>query len=476
MRRASGILMPLFSLPNEQGIGSLGKCARDFADYAAACGCSYWQMLPLNPTGYGDSPYQSVSTFAGNPYFIDLDELVAMGLLRREEIPRYRRGRVDYGRQFATREPLLRLAYRRAVALRGETARFARENRDWLEDYALFLCLRREYGCGWRQWPADLREHRAPALEAARERYAEGMAYYRFEQFLFFRQAEALRAHCARLGLRLIGDLPIYVAMDGADVWAHRELFQFRRCAPTGVAGVPPDYFSPTGQLWGNPLYRWDALKRTGYAWWTARVRQSAKLFDVLRLDHFRGFASYWRVPAGALDARQGSWEPGGGAPFLAALPKNVDYIAEDLGLITDDVRVLRDRFGLPGMNVLQFAFGPGRDSAYLPHRHVQNSVTYVGTHDNDTARGYLAAASEEERRFVRDYVGGGSLAEGLLRAAFASVSDLAVATLPDVIGLRAGRINTPARPDGNWTFRLPGDRYRDRTDFLRELNRTFGR
>ena len=482
MERSSGILMPVFSLPNDFGMGSLGKCAFDFADAVRGAGCRYWQMLPVGPTGYGDSPYQSFSTFAGNPYLIDLEDLVGLGLLRREEIPRFASGAIDYGRQYRVKFALLRKAFSRAKFLSAEIDRFSAENGEWLPDYALYMSLKEDCGGSWRDWIAPVRDRSDPHMFIVQERYLWEMQFWTFVQYLFFRQMDALKAHCASIGLRLIGDLPIYVSMDSADVWANRGLFRFRGSAPTAVAGVPPDYFSPLGQLWGNPLYRWEVHRKTGYAWWIRRVRAQLRFFDVLRLDHFRGFAQYWSVPANASDARGGRWEPGGGERFLRALPAQGQYLAEDLGLITDDVRALRDRLGFPGMNVLQFAFDPSGQSVYLPHRHVRNSVTYLGTHDNDTTLGWLASIGAKEREFVRGYVGAPANASdrevlhGLMRAAFASVSDLVVLTVPDLLGHRKGRINTPASATGNWTWRLSDDSYRARLSALRDWNRWFGR
>ena len=474
-RRASGILLPVFSLPGDAGIGTLGQAAFDFADYVRECGCSFWQVLPLNPTGFGDSPYQAFSTFAGNPYLIDLDDLVGLGLLKREEIPRFAKGRVDYGRQYREKFRILRLAYARSGFLDGEIRRFSEAQGKWLRDYAIFMCLKEDLGGSWQDWPKPVRERSDPHMFIVSERYMHEERFWIFVQYLFFRQFGALRAHLREIGLRLIGDMPIYVAMDSADTWANREIFRFRGSAPTAVAGVPPDYFSPEGQYWGNPLYRWDVLKKRGYDWWIDRVRHLAGMYDVLRLDHFRGFESYWSVPAGASSAREGRWVKGPGESFLRALP-DIPYIAEDLGVITPEVRALRDRMGWPGMNVLQFAFdSSSRDSLYLPHNHLRNSVSYLGTHDNDTCLGWLAGLSPADRKYFSDYCGGTGR-EAALRALFASPSDLVIVTMQDVLGKRTGRINTPATASGNWTFRLTDDSYRNKTAFLKELNRTFSR
>ncbi len=474
--RASGILMPISALPGNAGIGTLGKCAFDFAEYARECGCTFWQVLPLHPTGFGDSPYQAFSTFAGNPYLIDLDDLVSLGLLERGEIPHFPKGRVDYGRQYREKFRLLRLAYGRSGFLDAEIQSFSdRHYMRWLRDYALFMCLKEDRGGSWRDWERPVRERWDPHMFIVSERYMFEERFWVFVQYLFFRQFGALKNHLARIGLKLIGDMPIYVAMDSADTWANREIFRFRGANPTAVAGVPPDYFSPEGQLWGNPLYRWDVLKKRGYDWWISRVSHLAEMYDVLRVDHFRGFESFWNVPAGAATAREGHWEKGPGEAFLRALPK-VSYIAEDLGIITPEVRALREKMGWPGMNIMQFAFDANaRDSLYLPHNHEKNSVSYLGTHDNDTFRGWLSALSESDRRYFSDYCGGTGR-EAALRALFSSPSELVIATMQDVLGLKKGRINTPAIASGNWTFRLSDDSYRREIGLLRRLNRTYSR
>ena len=476
MERSSGILTPLFSLPNAQGIGTLGKCAFDFADFVRECGCRYWQVLPLHPTGYGDSPYQSFSTFAGNPYFIDLEDLVELGLLDKSELPDFPAGAVDYGRQFREKIGLLKRAYARSDFLAREVQAFSdRHYADWLRDYALFMCLKEDFGGSWRDWEPWARDRGDPQVYLLVDRYLHEEGFWVFVQYLFFRQFGALSAHLKKIGLKLIGDVPIYLATDSADVWANREIFRFRGSNPVAVAGVPPDAFSADGQRWGNPLYRWDVLKKRGYDWWVRRVKHLSEMYDVLRLDHFRGFERYYAVPADAETAREGRWEKGPGEDLFRALPA-VPMIAEDLGMITPEVRALRDRLNLPGMNVLQFAFDANaRDSVYLPHNHRKNSVSYLGTHDNDTLLGWLDGLSPADRAYFKSYCGGTDR-DAAFRTLFASPSDLVIVTIQDALGMREGRINTPARAAGNWTFRLADDGYRRETKFLRELNRTFSR
>lgn len=460
--RRSGILMPIFSLPAPFGIGGLGREAYEWIDFLARAGQRCWQMLPIGHTGFADSPYQSFSAFACNPYFIDPGLLSAAGLLTEEEIDAERAcdtpGTVDYGRLYRERYALLRKAAKRmktvASAYSGFT-KYARENADWLPEYALFMAIKGEQGgVSFREWPAPLREREPAALEAAEVRLADEIYVWSAVQYLFRTQWNDLREYAAERSVVLIGDMPIYVAPDSVEAWALPELFL---PSDTLVAGCPPDAFSEDGQLWGNPLYDWEYCKRTDYTWWRARLRQAFFLFDEVRIDHFRGFSGYYAVPADDLDARNGHWCAGPGKDFIAvireAFPDN-RIIAEDLGFLTDDVRALLAYSGLPGMKVLQFAFQEG--SEHLPHLHKKNSVIYTSTHDNDTLRGW-AESRPREVAFADAYLGGtGDIVSRVIGAALASVGDTVIIPLQDWLGVgSAARINTPATAEGNWRWRL---------------------
>ena len=417
MKRSSGILMAVSSLPSPYGIGTLGKAAYEFADFLHDAGQHYWQMLPLGPTSYGDSPYQSFSTFAGNPYFIDLDMLIDDGLLKKSEVakcqwgtePRY----VDYGKIYESRFQVLALAKQRGWRRDAEqVAAFREENGRWLEDYALYMACKRHFGMKpWQEWPDEaVRLHEPAALARYRELLREDVELFTYIQFLFFRQWTALKSYINSLGMGIIGDLPIYVAMDSTDVWAERSMFRLdSRGIPTEVAGVPPDYFSKDGQLWGNPLYNWTEHKKTGYAWWISRIRQQLQLVDYLRIDHFRGFEAYWSVPYGDETAINGKWIKGPGASLFRAiekeLGKDLPIFAEDLGVITPQVEKLRDTFHFPGMKVLQFAFNDTAESDFLPYLYPENCICYTGTHDNDTTVGWYLELDEKYRDKVRRYM-----------------------------------------------------------------------
>jgi 4-alpha-glucanotransferase len=489
--RGSGILLHPTSLPGPWGIGDVGPEAHRFVDFVAEAGCALWQVLPLGPTGYGDSPYQCFSAFAGNPYLVSPDLLLEDGLVTREDLatPGFPEAAVDFGAVIPWKLAMLRRAYERfeaggLPALRDAFARFRVEQRRWLDDYALFMAIKHsEGGRAWCDWPEPLRRREPAALEEAAARLADEVRREAFSQFLFFRQWSALRAHAAGRGVRIIGDVPIFVAYDSADVWAHPGLFFLDDAGrPTVVAGVPPDYFSETGQLWGNPLYRWSVHRAEGYAWWIERLAAVLAMVDIVRLDHFRGFAAYWEVPAGDATAERGRWVEGPGADFFRMVRKRLGelpLIAEDLGKITPDVLELRDTFELPGMVILQFAWW-GTQSAYLPHRHRVHSVVYTGTHDNDTSRGWYASAPEHERDLLRRYLGrdGSDPATDLIRAAWASVAVFALAPMQDLLGLGGeARMNLPGRESGNWGWRIaPGAAGEGQALRLRELNRLYGR
>ena len=467
--RASGILLHITSLPSPYGIGTLGQEAYRFAEFLHKAGQRYWQMLPTGPTSYGDSPYQSFSAFAGNPYFIDLSLLVEDGLLTQEEVEGPFWGeesdRVNYSAVYESRLPLLKKAYTRGYALDyGLVTDFEAEQASWLPDYALFMALKSEFNMrAWTEWPEDIRLREEEALTHYRERLAEEIRFYSYLQFLFFRQWNAFKDHCAALNLLLIGDLPIYVALDSADVWANPELFlldEARR--PTHVAGVPPDYFSSDGQLWGNPLYDWACMEKDGFAWWMRRIAASARLFDVLRIDHFRGFSSYWSVPCGEKTAKNGVWRKGPGQAFIDALKLNfpeLPVIAEDLGILTQDVYELMEYAGYPGMRVLQFAFDSLCEGCYQPHTYPVGCVCYTGTHDNDTVMGWLKNGDPAAVGYAVEYLGLNSL-EGLnwgfIRGGMSSVADLFIAQMQDYLGLGSdARMNTPSTTGCNWCWRM---------------------
>ena len=468
MERSSGILMPVSALPGPYGIGTLGQAAYDFVDFLAEAGQRWWQMLPVGPTSYGDSPYQSFSTFAGNPYFVDLDMLIADGLLTQEEADTPYWGslsnQVDYAAVYEARFDLLAIACRRGWAkhLAGLHA-FQEENSGWLSNYVLYMAIKRENGMrSWLEWPEPLRRRDPQAIAEAKERLAEDIRVFTFIQYLFDRQWKALREYAHEHGVYLFGDLPIYVALDSADVWSEPEQFQLdSEGFPTAVAGVPPDYFSETGQLWGNPLYRWDRMREEGYGWWIRRLDAMGKRFDQIRIDHFRGFAEYWSIPYGAETAAEGHWEPGPGLPFVQVLTgwfPNLGIVAEDLGVESPNLTLLLQESGLPGMKVLQFAF-EDPDSPYLPHNYVANCVCYTGTHDNDTTLGWLNTATGDTLAYTEEYtdcMAPSQLVWRIIRLGMMSVADLFIAPMQDYLELGSdARMNTPGTPSGNWSWRM---------------------
>ncbi len=474
MKRSSGILFHISSLPSPYGIGTFGKAATDFVDFLAEAGQRFWQILPIGPTGYGDSPYQSFSTFAGNPYFIDLDLLAADGLLTPQDYVNLDWGsdpeRTDYDKLYRSRFRVLFAAYRHLDEnKRASLAAFTRENAHWLEDYALYMALKDSLGgAPWSEWPQELRTRQPAALAHARARLAPEIDFWRFIQHRFTDQWLALKAYANRRGVRIIGDLPIYVAEDSADVWANPSLFELDDdLCPVRVAGCPPDAFSKTGQLWGNPLYRWTDRREAVFAWWVRRMKAAAAWYDVVRIDHFRGFDSYYAIPAKDKTAEHGQWVQGPGYALFEALRAGLgkqgkEIIAEDLGMLTRSVHTLRKKTGYPGMKVLQFAFDAKGDSDYLPHNHEKNCVVYTGTHDNDTVCGWLKTARRADARFCRQYLNlhrNEPVSWGFIRAAWASPGSTAIAPMQDFLSLgREARMNTPSTLGGNWVWRAhPG-------------------
>ena len=467
--------MAVSSLPSPYGIGTLGKAAYDFADFLHAAGQHYWQMLPLGPTSYGDSPYQSFSTFAGNPYFIDLDMLVADGLLKKSEITRCQWGTepryVDYGKIYESRFKVLAIAKKRGWQRDAEAvAAFRQENGRWLEDYALYMACKRHFGMkSWTDWPDQtLRLRKTPeVLEKYRTELREDVELFIYIQFLFFRQWTALRAYLHSLDIQIIGDLPIYVPLDSADVWAEPQFFQMDdQCIPTAVSGVPPDYFSEDGQLWGTPLYRWDVMQADGFGWWIRRIDGAGKLYDVIRIDHFRGIESYWAIPAVNRTARKGEWVKGPGMKLVNAIRKNfpdTDFIAEDLGFLTPEVQQLVIDSGFPGMKVLEFAFDPREPSNYLPDRYPENAICYTGTHDNETLIQWCEGIDAETDAYARSYLGitaEDDLADAIIEAGMQSKAQLFIMQMQDYLRLgRETRMNEPGRLlQSNWRWRmLPG-------------------
>jgi 4-alpha-glucanotransferase len=470
--RASGILLHPTSLPSPYGIGDLGPSARQFLEFLADSDQQVWQVLPLGPTGFGNSPYLCYSAFAGNPALISPDLLLVDGLLTAPDlapIPAFPTHQVDYDAVLPWKQAILRRAFEaycsQPHALQSFYAAFCAENAVWLEDYALFMALKTaQGGRAWTAWPKELAQREPGALQAARMELAESIEFERFLQFLFWRQWHELKLSANSLGIRIVGDLPIYVAQDSADAWSHPEYFCLdpETGEPALMAGVPPDYFSATGQLWGNPVYNWAALQADGYRWWLERLKQLLEAVDIIRIDHFRGLESFWAVPQGEKTAEKGEWVEAPGADFLATVKQqlgSLPIIAEDLGVITPEVEALRDGFDLPGMKILQFAFDSGADNPYLPHNFGNHHwVVYTGTHDNDTTLGWFMARHAEEQARVLDYLGSSTVEDihwQLIRLAWQSVAELALVPLQDVLGLGSpSRMNRPGEAAGNWDWR----------------------
>jgi len=494
--RLSGVLLHPTSLPGRYGIGDLGPEAYRWLDFLVAGRQRLWQVLPLGPTGYADSPYQSFSSFAGNTLLISPDRLLEAGLLTARDlaaVPSFPDHQVDFGSVIQFKAALLRRSFDRFrssadAALISRFEAFCESERAWLDDYALFMALKEVHaGAVWNTWDAAIAFRRPEAIAEWCRRLRDRVDYFRYVQFLFFEQWAALKQAANAQGVYLIGDVPIFVAHDSADVWAHPDYFQLDdKGNPTAVAGVPPDYFSPTGQLWGNPLYRWDVLRSSGYGWWIERLRATLRTVDLVRLDHFRGFEAYWEVPAGETTATRGRWVKGPGAEVFEALrdalgSDPLPLIAEDLGVITPEVVALREQFNLPGMQILQFAFSTGIARMDPPYRYEPHSVVYVGTHDNDTALGWFHNSSmPDEREMARRYLGtsGEEFNWDMIRLALSSVCDTAIVPLQDLLGLGSeARMNYPSRPTGNWGWRcLPGVLTAALSDRLADLTDVYGR
>ncbi len=491
--RLSGILLHPTSLPSPDGIGDLGPEAYRWVSFIKETGSTLWQVLPLGPTGYGDSPYQNFSAFAGNPYLISATLLVEDDLLTIEELqerPIFKDNFVDFGPVIQWKLKLLDKAYQRFKKIKNpelitEFEQFQQNESDWLKDFALFMSLKETFGGNsWETWDMDYRARDPKSLADFEKANRDKIQGHLFKQFLFFRQWNNLKIFANQNGIRVIGDIPIFVSFNSADSWSHPELFFFNKeLKPTVVAGVPPDYFSATGQLWGNPLYRWQVHQSSNYDWWFKRIRATLKLFDILRLDHFRGFIDYWEIPAGNPTAEIGQWLPGPGADFFIKLRDDLGelpIIAEDLGEVNPKVFELRDQFGLPGMKILQFAFGGDPDDPFLPHNYPVNCVAYTGTHDNDTASGWYEAAPTEEKDFYRRYLArsGKDVSWDLIRAVWSSVAAIAIAPLQDFLSLGTEvRMNFPGKASGNWGWRVSSDQIDDQlSSRIHELNFLYSR
>jgi len=491
--RSSGILIHPSSFPGRYGIGDLGPAAYTFLDFLNNAGCKLWQILPLGPTGYGDSPYQSFSSFAGNPYLISPEILLIDGLIHSDDLVEemdFPQLRVDYGKIIPWKLNLLEKAYNnfnRNHPFFDGYNEFCHENEYWLLDYAHFMALKEIFGgASWTCFPESLRSRDPLSIQESRENLKNIIDRYRFYQFIFFKQWRSVKIYAEKIGIRIIGDTPLYVAHDSADVWANSELFKLEpKGEPTFVAGVPPDYFSSTGQLWGNPIYDWRKHKEEGFQWWIERIKRTLNSVDLIRLDHFRGFVKFWQIPAGNLTAQKGQWVQGPGIDFFRQLSDalgfsmNFPIIAEDLGIITNDVIELRDELGLPGMKILQFAFTDAKN-LFLPHHYSQNYVVYTGSHDNDTSEGWFKSASEKEKMFAEEYmkIDGSDIAWDLIRLGWASVAGYAITPMQDILRLDScARMNFPGRVGGNWEWRLPEDYNQDDLiNKLKKINEIYGR
>lgn len=470
-KRSSGILLHPTSLPGPYGIGDIGTSSHHWLEFLSEAGCGLWQLLPLGPTGYGDSPYQCFSSFAGNPLLIGLDALLKDDLLHPDDLvdhPRFPQERVDFGALIPWKNGVLdrsfiRYQHTRTSRFKKEMEEFQAEQSLWLDDFALFMAIKEAHGgAPWPTWENPLRDHQPEALLAARSQLEVAIQRQIYRQFLFYRQWSKLRQHAHEKNIQIIGDIPIFVAHDSADVWSNPHLFYLEENGmPSVVAGVPPDYFSPTGQLWGNPLYRWEVHAENNYSWWLDRIKATLKSVDIIRIDHFRGFAGYWEIPGKAKTAEIGRWVPGPGMDFFDSLRQalgELPIIAEDLGVITPDVIDLRESFNLPGMKIFQFAFGSDPDDPFLPHNYPVHCVVYTGTHDNDTVRGWYERVPEKEKALYRRYLDrdGSHVSWDMIRGVWSSVAVFGLAPMQDFLGLgNEARMNYPGNPSGNWMWRM---------------------
>ncbi len=474
--RASGILMHISSLPSNYGIGTLGQEAYNFIDFLKKAGQTYWQILPICPTGFGDSPYQTFSSFAGNPYFIDLDFLIEDGLLKKDECENIKWGNYDtsvnYKMMYDNRFEVLKIAYERFMkSVPDDFEKFCNDEEYWLSYYALFMSIKNETGEMWNKWNKELKFRNDDALKGYENKHKDDVMFYKVIQYLFYSQWYKIKKYANDNDIKIIGDIPIYVAVDSVDVWVNPEFFLLNdKYEPTYVAGCPPDSFSKSGQLWGNPLYNWDKMKENDYAWWIRRLKYVSKIYDVTRIDHFRGFDSYYTIDANAKTAKSGVWVKGPGIDFFNCVKKalgEIDIIAEDLGFLTPSVRQLLKETGFPGMKVLQFAFDSREDSDYLPHNYPKNTVVYTGTHDNDTIIGWMKTAKKQDVAFAMEYL---RLNEqegynwGMMKVAWASVSDTVIVTMQDLLDLGStARMNTPSTVGTNWKWRASKDSINDK-------------
>lgn len=492
MARCAGILMPITALPSPYGIGTIGKAAYEFADFLKASGQKIWQILPVGPTSYGDSPYQSFSTYAGNPYMIDLDFLIEDGLLIEDDVKDRNWGsnknEVDYAMIYQSRFDVLYCAFKRFKKCdQTEFKQFIKENKEWLDNYSLYMAVKKSFGMkAWTEWPdEDIRVRKPEAVKAYKSKYRNDIRFWKFVQFMFYKQWEKFRAYVNGLGIEILGDMPIYVAMDSADTWANPEVFWLdEERNPVRVAGCPPDYFSATGQLWGNPLYDWEYLKSTNYKWWFERIKSASKLFDITRIDHFRAFDSYYAIPFPAENAINGDWMEGPGIEFFEKMKEeigDIPIVAEDLGSLTDGVRQLLKDSGYPGMKVLEFAFDSGEENDYLPHKYTENSVVYSGTHDNDTIMGWFDTAKESDINYATEYC---KLTKeegynwGIIRVAYESRSNYAIIQMQDILGLGSeARFNIPSTLGGNWVWRIDKEALTaELANKLKTMSETYGR
>jgi 4-alpha-glucanotransferase len=493
LQRSSGILMHISSLPAKFGIGDLGSEAYHWVDFLDKTGTKYWQILPLNPTGYGNSPYQGLSAFAGNPLFIDLDNLQELGLLDTNcltNAPNFSKEKVQFDKVIKWKRSLLNDAYisftqKSTPRLSREFAAFKEKNWFWLDDFSIFMALREEYQLvSWSEWPRSLRMREPDAINSYTKNNIQNIDLHAFFQFIFFRQWKRLKEYANQKGIYIIGDIPIFMGFDCSDVWAYPHLFLLdEHRQPTSVAGVPPDFFSKTGQLWGNPLYDWGKHKSENYAWWIKRIGETLKTVDLIRLDHFRGFAGFFKIPAGSKTAENGEWVKGPGQSIFDSMEKELGklpFIAEDLGVITPDVIKLREIYGFPGMRIFQFAFWKNADAEFLPHNYPQNCVAYTGTHDNDTSKGWFINAPMHEKRFFLSYIGNHTenIAHEMIRTVWSSVAVLAIAPMQDFLQLDSkARMNLPSSTSDNWEWRMRPDAITENlVEWIRKLNITFNR